>query len=41
MSESIRLVLADDHVVMREGLAALLAEEPNLRVVGQASDGRQ
>ena len=41
MSDSIRLLLADDHVVMREGLAALLADEPDLKVVAQAEDGCQ
>ena len=41
MSEPIRLILADDHVVMREGLAALLSEEPDLTIVGQAADGCQ
>jgi two-component system response regulator NreC len=37
----IRLIVADDHVVMREGLVALLNDEPDLRVVGQASNGRE
>jgi two-component system response regulator NreC len=35
----IRLIVADDHVVMREGLVALLEDQPDLRVVGQASNG--
>ena len=35
----IRLIVADDHVVMREGLVALLKDEPDLRVVGQAGNG--
>jgi two-component system response regulator NreC len=35
------LIIADDHVVVREGLAALLAEEPDLSVVGQAGTGRE
>jgi two-component system response regulator NreC len=37
----IRLIVADDHIVMREGLVALLNDEPDLRVVGQASNGRE
>jgi two-component system response regulator NreC len=37
----IRLIVADDHVVMREGLVALLKDEPDLKVVGQASNGRE
>ncbi len=36
---SIRVVLADDHRILREGLASLLIEEPDLQVVGQAGDG--
>ena len=37
--EPIRIVLADDHPVYREGLAGLLAASPDLSVVGQASTG--
>jgi DNA-binding NarL/FixJ family response regulator len=39
--EKIRIVLADDHTVMRNGLRLLLERQPNLTVVGEASDGRQ
>ncbi len=39
--ESIRVLLADDHAVLRAGLARLLALEPDLEVVGQAADGRE
>jgi two-component system response regulator NreC len=35
----IRLVLADDHTVVREGLRALLEGEPDFEVVGQADNG--
>ena len=35
------LILADDHAIVREGLAALLAAEPNLTVIGQAGDGQE
>ncbi|WP_020518979.1 response regulator transcription factor [Catelliglobosispora koreensis] len=35
----IRLVIADDQDMVREGFAALLAAQPDLEVVGQASDG--
>ena len=35
----IRLVVADDHPVVRAGLVALLSEEPDFEVVGQAADG--
>ncbi len=36
----IRVVLADDHKVMRDGLAALLAQQSEIEVVGVASDGK-
>jgi len=34
-----RIALVDDHVVMRQGLAGLLRSEPDMEIVGQASDG--
>jgi DNA-binding NarL/FixJ family response regulator len=37
----IRVLLADDHTVMRSGLRLLLERQPNLVVVGEASDGRE
>lgn len=37
---SIRILLADDHQMMRQGLKSLLAEQPDLEVVGEAADGR-
>jgi len=36
---TLRLVLADDHPVVRKGLRALLEVEPDLRVAGEAADG--
>ncbi|MFH1145108.1 MAG: PAS domain-containing protein [Candidatus Eisenbacteria bacterium] len=39
-SSKIRVLLADDHAVMREGLARLLSEEDDIEVVGEATDGR-
>jgi two-component system response regulator NreC len=36
----IRVLLVDDHLVLREGLRALLENEPGIEVVGEASDGR-
>lgn len=36
----IRIVLVDDHIVMRQGLAALLRDEPDMAIVGEASDGQ-
>ncbi len=35
-----RILLADDHAVMREGLAMVIREEANMEIVGEASDGR-
>jgi DNA-binding NarL/FixJ family response regulator len=36
-----RVVLADDHVLIRAGLRALLHSLPNIEVVGEASDGHE
>ncbi|QJR38195.1 response regulator transcription factor [Gemmatimonas groenlandica] len=41
VSKPIRLLLVDDHCIMREGLAALLSQKPGLEVVGQASNGEE
>ncbi len=38
---TIRIAIADDHPIFRDGLRRLLESEPNLRVVGEAADGRQ
>ena len=35
----VRVVLADDHPIVREGLKRLLDAQPDMRVVGEASDG--
>lgn len=37
---TIRVLLADDHALLREGLRALLSAAPNLNVVGEACNGR-
>jgi DNA-binding NarL/FixJ family response regulator len=37
---NIKILLADDHQIMREGLVALLEREPGLQMVGQVADGR-
>jgi DNA-binding NarL/FixJ family response regulator len=37
----IRVLLADDHPVVRSGLAALLEIEPDLEIVGEAGDGEE
>ena len=38
--DTIRILLADDHKLLREGLRALLEEQPNMTVVAEAEDGR-
>lgn len=37
----IRILLADDHTVMRRGLRLLLEQQPDFHVVAEADDGRQ
>jgi NarL family two-component system response regulator LiaR len=36
---TIRVLVADDHAIVRKGICALLATEPGIEVVGEASDG--
>ena len=38
---SVRVLLADDHRLMRVGTAALLAGDPRIEIVGQAADGSE
>ena len=40
-NEVIKVLLVDDHRILREGLRALLSEQPGLVVVGDASDGEE
>jgi DNA-binding NarL/FixJ family response regulator len=37
----IRVVIADDHAILREGVRALLAAQPDIEVIGEAADGKQ
>jgi two-component system nitrate/nitrite response regulator NarL len=39
MGNTIRVVLADDHVFVRDGIKSLLENEANIEVVGEATDG--
>jgi two-component system, NarL family, nitrate/nitrite response regulator NarL len=40
-NQPIRLLLADDHPVVRRGIVACLERHPNLEVVGEAADGQE
>jgi NarL family two-component system response regulator LiaR len=37
--ETVRVLIADDHAVVREGLRGLIASEPGMEVIGEARDG--
>ena len=39
--EKIRVLVADDHAIVRMGLVALLATEQDIEIVGEAEDGRE
>lgn len=41
MSRPLRVLLADDHALVRKGLRLILAQQRGLEVVGEASDGRE
>ena len=39
--ESMKILIADDHPVVREGLSAMLSRQPDIEVVGEAENGRE
>ncbi len=39
--DTIRVLIADDHAIVRKGICALLATEPGIEVVGEAQEGRE
>ncbi|MDX9956561.1 MAG: response regulator transcription factor, partial [Anaerolineae bacterium] len=41
MSQIIRVLVVDDHTIVRKGIRALLAEIADLEVVGEAADGHE
>jgi DNA-binding NarL/FixJ family response regulator len=41
MEDKIRVVIADDHEIFRDGLSLMLSKQKNIELVGQAENGRQ
>ena len=41
MADKIRIVIADDHAVLRESLGALLGTQPDFEVLGKARNGTE
>jgi NarL family two-component system response regulator LiaR len=41
MTSPIRVLIADDHAILRKGIRALLSTEPDIEVVGEAGDGAE
>jgi len=41
MCETIRVLVADDHAIVREGLRALIGTEPGMELLGEAADGEE
>jgi len=39
--DTIRILIADDHAIVREGLRTLIASEPGMELVGEAADGTE
>ena len=40
-TSTIRILVADDHLVVREGVEALVRRQPDLQIVAQATNGRE
>lgn len=41
MRDKIRILLVDDHAVVRQGFKMILAAQPDMEIVGEAGDGRE
>ncbi len=41
MSKKIRILIADDHAIVRKGIRALLSTEPDIEVIGEAGNGAE
>jgi len=39
MESKIRIVLAEDHIIVRDGIKALISAEPQFEIVGEVEDG--
>jgi DNA-binding NarL/FixJ family response regulator len=39
--DKIRVLVADDHTIVREGVRLLLEAQPDIQVVGEAADGQE
>ncbi|MCP4692064.1 MAG: response regulator transcription factor [Desulfobacterales bacterium] len=40
MNNAVRILLVDDHTIVRQGLARMLEDQPDLKVVGEATNGQ-
>ncbi len=41
MTDTIRILIADDHAIVRQGLRALIGSEPGMELIGEARDGAE
>ncbi|MBD2731311.1 response regulator transcription factor, partial [Nostoc sp. FACHB-892] len=41
MSQAIRVLIADDHAIFRQGLATIINRDPDMQVIAQAENGKQ
>lgn len=41
MNQKIRILLADDHAVVRKGFRMILAAQPDMEIVGEAGNGKE
>ncbi len=41
LNKQIRILIADDHPIVREGLVAILEDQPDMTIVAQANDGQE
>ncbi|MGB9813343.1 MAG: response regulator [Thermovenabulum sp.] len=39
--EKIRVIIADDHALVREGIAKILSLDPDIKIIGEATDGKE